>query len=175
MPWEFEEEEVKPRRDWARLMWYGVAVLMIIGIGMMFMPQNKDAESTRARVSHLLIKADSQDAAAAKAAYEKITAIQKEVTPGNFASEAAKYSEDSLSAPKGGDLGWVHRGELADAIETYIWGAPLNQVSPIIQTDYGFHLVIVHDRVVSKAEQYELELKQRVLKQGGSPETAPKP
>lgn len=176
MPWESEEEQTKPRRDWARLMWYGVGVLMVIGIAIMFVPRSEDAESTRARVSHILIKADTPDQATLKAAFDKITAIRKEILNGaNFATEASKYSSDSMSAPKGGDLGWVHKGELATAIDNYIWSAPLNEVSEVLQTDYGFHLVVVRDRKVSKADLYELELKERVLKQGASPEAATKP
>jgi len=176
MPWESEEEQTKPRRDWARLMWYGIGVLMIVGIAFMFIPRTEYTESTSARVSHILLKADGQDRAAAKAAYDKIAALRQQILDGSsFASLAAAHSEDSMSASKGGDLGWVRKDELAAPIDSFIWTAPLNQVSDVIQTDYGFHLVIVLDRKVSKADLYELQLKERVLKgQGAAPE-APKP
>ena len=176
MPWESEEEQTKPRRDWARLMWYAVGLLAVLGIAAMFLPQSEDSESTQVRVSHILIKINGADAAAAKAAYDKISALHEEILKGaSFAKLAAANSDDSMSASKGGDLGWVHKGELATAIDDFIWIAPINQVSGVIKTDYGFHLVIVHDRKVSKADLYELELKKRVLEgQTGAPD-APKP
>ena len=112
MPWESEEEQTKPRRDWARLMWYGVGVLIVAGIAVMFIPRNDDAESTRVRVSHILVKIDGQDPAAAKAALDEITSLRQQIVAegtGIFAKLAAAHSDDSMSASKGGDLGWVDR------------------------------------------------------------------
>ena len=176
MPWESDEEQTKPRRDWARWMWVGIGVLIVAGVAAMFVPRNQETESTRVRVSHILIKIDGTDQAAMKAAFDKVSSLHKQIVDGaNFAKLAAANSQDSMSASKGGDLGWVHKGELATAIDDFIWIAPINQVSNVIRTDYGFHLVIVHDRKISKADLYELELKKRVLEeQGAAPET-PKP
>lgn len=175
MPWESDEEQTKPRRDWARMMWYGVGVLMVAGIAFMFLPRNEEAESTRVRVSHILVKVDGQDEAAAQAALDEITALRQKIFDGeSFSKLAAEHSDDPLSASKGGDLGWVHKGELADAFENYIWTAPLNQISDVMLTNYGLHLVVVRDRQVSKADLYELELKERVLKGQDVPES-PKP
>ncbi len=172
MTWESEEEQAKPRRDWARLMWYGVGALMVAGIAAMFLPRQEDVESTRVRVSHILVKLDAQNEAGVQAALDEITAMRQQILAGaSFSTLAAKHSDDPLSAAKGGDLGWVHKGELAEAIDEYMWKAPLNEVSQVIPTSYGLHLVVVRDRQVSKAELYELELKDRVLKGQGAAET----
>ncbi len=173
MPWESEEEQTKPRRDWARLMWYGVGFLMLLGVAAMFLPRSEETDSTRARVSHILVKIDGRNSAATKAALDEITSLRKQILEGaSFAKLAAEHSDDTMSASKGGDLGWVHKDELAGAIDTFVWIGPLNQVSDVITTDYGLHLVLVHDRKVSKADLYELELKERVLKGQTSPETS---
>jgi parvulin-like peptidyl-prolyl isomerase len=166
MPWESEEDKPKPGRDWAKYMWYGVAALMMLGVAAMFVPwQNRGGGVTRARVSHILVKLEGLDGPGRAAAIKRMQDIRQQIKNGaNFAKVAAEHSDDTQSAAKGGDLGWVQPGELSDALDEYIWKAPLNQVSDIFISETGMHIVIIYDREISKAEQYEMELKERVLK-----------
>ena len=50
--------------------------------------------------------------------------------------------------------------------EKYVWSAPLGQLSDIIQTSNGFHLVVVIDRHVSEADAYETEIEHRADEKG---------
>jgi peptidyl-prolyl cis-trans isomerase C len=59
-----------------------------------------------------------------------------------FEDMARKYSTDPARAA-GGDMGFVHRGSLADEIEQALRGLQPGAVSAVVQTLYGFHLVRV--------------------------------
>ncbi len=166
MPWESDEAQTKPGRDWAKYMWAAIGLLVALGVAAMFMPKPDMSDATRARIAHILIKADTLDETGVRAAMDEVTSVREQIVNGaNFSKLAAEHSDDPLSAKNGGDLGWVHRGEMTDAVDEFIWTAPLNQVSEPLVTELGLHLVIVRDRKISKAEQYEMELKERVLNQ----------
>lgn len=164
MPWESDEDQIKPGRDWARLMWVVVALLIAGGVAAMFLPKSEHIDATRVHISQILIKLDTRDTAGAQAALDKAKSLREQIVNGaNFSKLAAENSDDPLSSKNGGDLGWVHRGEMTDAVENFIWTAPIGEVSQPIATELGLHLIIVRDRQISKAEQYEMELKERVL------------
>ena len=57
----------------------------------------------------------------------------------SFASLAQKYSQNPV-ASKRGDLGWFARGELPEQFEKAVMALKSGQHSPIIKTDYGFHI-----------------------------------
>jgi parvulin-like peptidyl-prolyl isomerase len=172
MPWE-SDEEVKAGRDWSRIMWIGVALLVAAGVAAVVIPRGQKWRETQARVKHILIKVESNAPEAAQAAYDEARAIRQRILNGeSFAKLAAEYSDDSWSAARGGDLGWVRRGDLTEAIDGYIWIAPVGQVSEIMLTSQGLHLVLVTERHFSAAEKYEQELKDRVLQGEGAPGSA---
>jgi parvulin-like peptidyl-prolyl isomerase len=164
MPWESEEEAVKPGRDWSRILWIVLVVLIIAGVTAMFMPKKHKHTVTEARVRHIMIRVDAPTEEAAQAALDEITSLRERIINGeSFAKLATEYSEDPSSRSRGGDLGWVRRGELADAIDQYVWTAPIGEISPVLMSSYGLHIVLVTERYFSEAEQYEEELKERVL------------
>ncbi len=176
MPWNSDEEKTSTGRDWAKYMWWSVGLLVALGVAAMFVPwQERSAEITRARVSHILIKIEGKDQAGRQAALESLKGWRQQILDGaSFAKVAAENSDDTASRPKGGDLGWVQRGELSKLIDDYVWKAPLNQVSEPFVSDSGLHLVIVREREISDADRYEIDLKERVLRGQGA-QDAPKP
>ncbi|MDD5675227.1 MAG: peptidylprolyl isomerase [Chitinivibrionales bacterium] len=62
-------------------------------------------------------------------------------TGGNFVALAKKYSADPASAKNGGDLGWFNQGDMKGPFETAVLNQKLNEVSPIVKSDIGFHIV----------------------------------
>jgi parvulin-like peptidyl-prolyl isomerase len=58
----------------------------------------------------------------------------------SFEALAREHSSDPSKA-KGGDLGFVHRGQMIDEFERALTPLRPGQVSPIVQTIYGFHLL----------------------------------
>lgn len=74
----------------------------------------------------------------AKAEAEKIA--DKLAAGGDFAALARAASEDG-SAERGGDLGLVGRGMFARAYEEAAFALAPGAVSPVIETDFGFHVI----------------------------------
>ncbi|MBX3276208.1 MAG: peptidylprolyl isomerase [Sandaracinaceae bacterium] len=58
----------------------------------------------------------------------------------DFAAIARAESEDG-SAEDGGDLGMVGRGLLAPAYEDAAWRLAIGEISPVVQTEFGFHVI----------------------------------
>ena len=66
---------------------------------------------------------------------------QKIVDGRSFASMAAFYSEDVVSAAKGGELGFVGRGDLVPEFEATAFALKGKDISDIIEKMYGFHII----------------------------------
>ena len=62
---------------------------------------------------------------------------------GNLADE---FSEDPGSAKKGGDLGWLGMGVLADEFERTMIESDINEISEVFETQFGFHFLEVIDK-----------------------------
>ena len=170
MPWESEEEGVKAGRDWARIMWAGLAVLVVAGVVIMFLPRGRNTTITEARVSQILVKPDAATEEAARAAVEEINSLRERILNGeSFSALASEHSDDPFSGPRGGDLGWVQRQQLNEVVDGFIWNAPIGEVSDVIVSNSGLHLIVVVERHFSPAEQYDKELKERVLESGAPP------
>jgi len=85
--------------------------------------------------------------ASKKIAYAKAESIYKDLTTGgDFEKIAKRVSEDSGSAVQGGDLGWSRRGQMGPALDEMMFLLPPGQISPIVETQFGFHIIRV-DRV----------------------------
>lgn len=61
----------------------------------------------------------------------------------DFAALAKQYSKDETSKANGGDLGWVPRGVLDPQLEAVIFEIPVNQVSDVVTTQFGYHVAQV--------------------------------
>lgn len=99
------------------------------------------------RVSHILIRvpegAKTADRAAAK---KRAAALRDEIKGGaDFAALARKQSEDPTSAPQGGDLGFISKGEMDDAFEKAAFALAPGQLSDVVSTPYGFDIIKVTD------------------------------
>ncbi|MDD3281105.1 MAG: peptidylprolyl isomerase [Bacteroidales bacterium] len=64
----------------------------------------------------------------------------------NFKTFARLYSEDPGSATKGGELGFVSRGELFTEFETAAFALKPGEVSPVVETQAGLHIIQMIER-----------------------------
>ena len=105
------------------------------------------------KVSHILIKTplpgpdgkvDPKAVADAKAKAEDI--LKKLQGGANFADLAKKNSDDPGSATQGGELGWIGRGRTVPEFEKAAFGLKPGQMSGLVQSSYGFHIIKVEDR-----------------------------
>lgn len=120
-------------------------------------------EKVRAR--HILIKVE-RDAPEdeIKKAREKADGILKKITAGeNFAKLAEENSDDPGSKKQGGDLGFFARDMMAVEFEDAAFALKPAQVSDIVQTDFGFHIIKLEERKEPSTMPYE-EVKDRLRK-----------
>ena len=64
----------------------------------------------------------------------------------DFAELAKKYSDDPGSAQNGGDLGFQKRGVLVPEFEAAVYSLALNQISNVVQSPFGFHIIQLLER-----------------------------
>jgi peptidyl-prolyl cis-trans isomerase D len=123
------------------------------------------------RASHILIAAPKDAPAAEKAkarakAEELLAAVKK--SPDSFAEVAKKNSQDPGSAPQGGDLDFFARGAMTKSFEDAAFALGKGQISGIVETEFGFHIIKVTDIKAPKQrnfEQMKPELEAEVRKQ----------
>ncbi len=70
----------------------------------------------------------------------------------NFAELAKKFSADSSTRVQGGELGWFRRGVMVKAFEDAAFRLRPGEVSNVVQTNYGYHII-----QVERAEPAEVE------------------
>jgi peptidyl-prolyl cis-trans isomerase SurA len=97
-------------------------------------------------LAHIYLKPKPSDQAKS-AAQQKIQGILDSLKSGSdFAALAKKYSEDPGSAPQGGDLGFVRRGQFVKEFETAAFSLAENQLSGIVETEFGYHIIQLLER-----------------------------
>ena len=105
------------------------------------------------KVSHILIKTPlpapggKVDDKAVEAARQKAEDILKQVKAGgDFAKLAEKNSDDTVSAKKGGELGWIGRGRTVPEFEKAAFSLAKGETSDLVKSSYGFHIIRVEDK-----------------------------
>lgn len=94
----------------------------------------------------IIIKKPSISAKAKQEAKDKLEALRARVAKGeDFATLAILYSQDG-SAKSGGELGFVGRGELVKAFEAVAFKLKPGELSSIVETEFGFHIVQLIER-----------------------------
>ncbi len=84
----------------------------------------------------------------------------------DFETVAEEVSEDETSRERGGDLDWVTRGMLLSSqLEEAIFGQQPGQLSEVVETDLGYHVIEVVDRDAERElpEAQRTQLKERAL------------
>ncbi len=107
----------------------------------------------QAKVSHILIKTPlpgpdgKVDEKGVAEAQKRAEDILKQIKAGaKFEDLAKKYSEDPGSAKEGGSLGWIGKGRTVPEFEKAAFSLPKGQISDLVKSSYGFHIVRVDDR-----------------------------
>lgn len=108
--------------------------------------QNIDQYSTpeEVRASHILLNLEGRDEAEVRAQAEALLA---QVRGGaDFAALAREHSQDVASASRGGDLDFFGRGRMVPEFEAVAFSLEPGQVSDLVRTAYGFHIIKVTDK-----------------------------
>lgn len=108
--------------------------------------QKSGAKNPKLCASHILKRIPE---GASPAAIEKLrtemSQLQAELASGaDFAAYALKESDDT-SAPDG-DIGCFGRGEMVEPFEKAVVKLEVGEVSPVVRTQFGFHIIKLTDR-----------------------------
>lgn len=100
------------------------------------------------RATHILLKvAENAPPADTLSIYRRMQRIRQEALDGaNFDSLVRKYSEDQSVKVNGGDLGYFTALRMVYPFENAAYATPEGEVSEIVRTQYGYHILKVTDR-----------------------------
>lgn len=120
-----------------------------------------DKEAVQA--SHILIRIESDENE--PEARQKIEEILSQLQGGaDFARLAQEHSQDQTNADKGGDLGFFSRGRMVPEFERVAFSMEPGQLSGLVRTSFGFHLIKVTDvRRIDTRTKAEEELRQEEI------------
>ncbi len=114
------------------------------------------------KASHILIKVEpNADDATKTAAQNKIKEVRQKLSAGGDFAELAKEYSEGPSGPRGGDLGYFSRGQMVKPFEDVAFSMQVDQVSDVVETRFGYHLIKVYEIKPEKTLTYE-EVKDRI-------------
>ena len=101
----------------------------------------------RVHARHILLATNGKSDAEKAQIKGKAEDLLKQLRAGaDFAALAQKNSEDPGSATKGGDLGWVVRGQMVKEFEDTTFSLKPKEISNVITTQYGYHIIQVMEK-----------------------------
>ena len=106
-----------------------------------------------ATVRDIVLKATDADRAAKRTEAEAVRARLEEAGA-DFAAIAAEVS-DAGTKKVGGLLGTVKKGDLAAPLEAAAFTIPVGSISPVIEADYGFHILKVDARTDATVKPFD--------------------
>lgn len=131
--------------------------------------QEEFGQPEERKASHILVSiaadaTDDEKQAARKKAEDLLEQVKQ--SPEQFAEIAKQSSDDPGSAMRGGDLGFFGRGVMVKAFEDKIFSMQLDEISDIVETDFGLHVIKLtaikeekHPSLDEVREQIENKLK----------------
>ena len=109
----------------------------------------KQPRIPKIRASHILVdyfnENNKPDTAQAKARIDSVEAMLK--AGENFEELAAKYSDDTSTKDKGGDLGFFERRQMVKEFDEKAFSMKVGEISEPIQTNFGFHIIKLTDKM----------------------------
>jgi len=114
-------------------------------------------------VEHILFKTVGKTDAEVAEIKKQAEAVLKQAKSGaNFEALARKYSQDDASKVKGGDLGWIVKGQTVPEFQDVAFSLPKGAISDLVKTQYGFHIIKVLDKQTARTKTLE-EVRSSIL------------
>jgi peptidyl-prolyl cis-trans isomerase D len=106
----------------------------------------------RAHVEHILFKTVGKTEAEIAEIQQKANeALKKAKAGANFEALAKEFSDDT-SKDKGGDIGWITRGQTVKEFEAAAFTLKNGAISDLVKTQYGFHIIKVLEREAARTK-----------------------
>jgi len=110
----------------------------------------------RVRVRHILLKTTEKSADDIKKIEAKANDLLKQIKGGaDFGKLATENSDDPGSKDKGGEYGWMAKGQTVPAFEASAFSLKKDEISNPIKTEYGYHIIQVLDREDPKVQGFD--------------------
>jgi peptidyl-prolyl cis-trans isomerase SurA len=121
------------------------------GFQIIQLEETREGQAQKAtQYSALDILVRTSDVVSAEQARQKIQAMRDRIVAGeDFGKVAREGSDDTLTRNKGGDMGWFLIDQWGGAVATQLQQLADGELSPIFQSDAGFHLI----KRIGKREQ----------------------
>ncbi len=100
----------------------------------------------KVQLSNLAVQPPDMEKSKAEVRQRLLDLRSRIINGESFSTLAVLYSEDPGTAPKGGELGYMLRGELAKPYAEAAWSLKKDVVSKIVETEFGFHIIQLIDR-----------------------------
>jgi parvulin-like peptidyl-prolyl isomerase len=118
---------------------------------------------SRVRVSHILsifpwVEDTSleENDQAKENTKEKIEFVEEQLENGaEFGDMAREYSDDTATSGDGGDLGFITEGQMVEEFEKTAFSLEVGEVSGIIETQFGYHILKVFDSEEGRIQEYD--------------------
>lgn len=123
-----------------------------------FYDQNPDFFETGDQIEarHILISTqDLPDEAAVADARSRAEGIRTELVEGADFAELAREKSEGPSASRGGNLGTFGRGQMVPPFEEVAFNLEVGEISEIVETQFGFHIIQVTDKVDPETQTFE--------------------
>lgn len=116
-----------------------------------------------ARASHILIGVEQgASEEERKKAKEKAETLLKRIKAGEDFAAIAKTESSCPSSAQGGDLGNFTRGQMVPAFETAAFALKPGEVSEVVETQFGYHIVKLTAKEEAKTESFE-DVKPKIM------------
>ena len=114
--------------------------------------ENKDKfiEPEKFRASHILVKTE-----------EKAQELLDILSTGKDFEEVASTESMDITNKRGGDIGYFRKGQLVPEFEQACMKLEIGQVSPIVKTSFGYHIIKLTDKVPTSTKTFE-EVKEKI-------------
>ena len=99
---------------------------------------------TQTRARHILVR--TNQVTSDDQAEQRLLQLRERILAGESFEELARSHSDDVTAPQGGELGWLSPGETVPAFEQAMNGLQPGQVSEPVKSPFGWHLIEVLER-----------------------------
>ncbi|OPY08015.1 MAG: Foldase protein PrsA 1 precursor [Syntrophaceae bacterium PtaB.Bin095] len=115
------------------------------------------------RVRHILVGKKPEDDDKARAEKrDKAENIRKQILGGADFAEVARNQSDCPSKQAGGDLGTFVRGQMVKPFEDAAFSQKKDEIGPVVETDFGYHIIQVLEKNSSRTLKLDDETKGRI-------------
>ena len=128
---------------------------ILIAVNPQEMAEVIKSEPANKNITEQQLQAKIGEQIMAKEAKAKELAEQLKKDSSSFAKLAKESSDDTVSAEKGGDLGFFGKQEMVPEFANAAFAAKPNTIVGPVQSPYGYHIIIVTDRKAAGQEPFE--------------------